>query len=74
MRYNPATKKVEGRIRSVTREEMERMEQLEKEGVLQSSRHPSEEEMKDIDAMWERRDVSAEIRAAKEARKKYGKA
>lgn len=74
MRYNPATKKVEGRIRSVTREEMERMEQLEKEGVLRSSRHPSEEEMKDIDAMWERRDVSAEIRAAKEARKKYGKA
>lgn len=72
MRYNHITKKVEGRIMNVAPEKKARLEQLEKDGVLISSRHPSDEEMVDINKMWARRDPAAEEQAAYEARRKYG--
>lgn len=71
MRYNHITKKVEGRIMNVSPEKKSRLKQLEKEGVLISSRHPSDEEMEDINKMWARRDPETETQLARDAMRKH---
>lgn len=71
MRYNHITKKVEGRIMNVSPEKKSRLEQLEKEGVLISSRHPSDEEMEDINKMWAHRDPETETQLARDAMRKH---
>lgn len=71
MRYNHITKKVEGRIMNVSPEKKSRLKQLEKEGVLISSWHPSDEEMEDINKMWARRDPETETQLARDAMRKH---
>lgn len=71
LRFNSKTKKMEGILAKISEEEAARLDRLVKDGVLVSSRHPSDEAMKDIQDMFRRRDNEKEIRDAEEARHRY---
>lgn len=71
LRFNAKTKKMECTLTEVSEEEAARLDKLVKDGVLVSSRHPSDEDMKDVQDMFRRRDNEKEIRDAEEARRRY---
>lgn len=56
LRFNPVTGRMEGKFTKVSEEEVARLDKLVKDGVLVSSRHSSDAEMKDIQDMFRRRD------------------